>query len=156
MRPPPATTGGGTSAVAAFKTLPFDFIEGHVQNYLKPEAPDADFAPLAAAARASARPMPSANCFLPADLKVTGPSADPARLATYAETAFARAKSIGLTIVVFGSAGARQVLVLVGIYGFSHEEAADALNIAVGTSKAQLHRARQLLAARLDLSLEDK
>ena len=53
-------------------------------------------------------------------------------------------------------AGARQVLVLVGIYGFSHEEAAEALNIAVGTSKAQLHRARQILAARLELSLEDK
>jgi RNA polymerase sigma factor (sigma-70 family) len=53
-------------------------------------------------------------------------------------------------------AGARQVLVLVGIYGFSHEEAADALKIAVGTSKAQLHRARQILAARLDLSPEDK
>ena len=53
-------------------------------------------------------------------------------------------------------AGARQVLVLVGIYGFSHEEAAEALGIAVGTSKAQLHRARQMLAARLDLSLEDK
>jgi RNA polymerase sigma-70 factor (ECF subfamily) len=50
--------------------------------------------------------------------------------------------------------GARQVLVLVGIYGFSHEEAAGALNIAVGTSKAQLHRARQILAARLDLSPE--
>jgi RNA polymerase sigma-70 factor (ECF subfamily) len=53
-------------------------------------------------------------------------------------------------------AGARQVLVLVGIYGFSHEEAADALNIAVGTSKAQLHRARQILAARLDLSPEEQ
>jgi RNA polymerase sigma factor (sigma-70 family) len=53
-------------------------------------------------------------------------------------------------------AGARQVLVLVGIYGFTHEEAADALHIAVGTSKAQLHRARQILAARLDLSLEDQ
>ena len=51
--------------------------------------------------------------------------------------------------------GARHVLVLVGLYGYSHEEAADTLGIAIGTSKAQLHRARQLLAARLDLSLED-
>ena len=50
--------------------------------------------------------------------------------------------------------GARHVLVLVGLYGFSHEEAARELGIAVGTSKAQLHRARQLLAARLDLSPE--
>ena len=47
--------------------------------------------------------------------------------------------------------GARQVLVLVGLYGFSHEEAAAELGIAVGTSKAQLHRARRLLAERLGL-----
>jgi RNA polymerase sigma-70 factor (ECF subfamily) len=50
--------------------------------------------------------------------------------------------------------GARHVLVLVGLYGFSHEEAAGALGIAIGTSKAQLYRARQILAARLDLVLE--
>jgi RNA polymerase sigma-70 factor (ECF subfamily) len=46
-------------------------------------------------------------------------------------------------------AGARQVLVLCGIYGYSHEEAASTLQIAVGTCKAQLHRARKLLAANL-------
>lgn len=45
--------------------------------------------------------------------------------------------------------GARDVLVLVTLYGCSHEEAAGQLGIAVGTCKAQLHRARQLLAARL-------
>jgi RNA polymerase sigma-70 factor, ECF subfamily len=48
----------------------------------------------------------------------------------------------------------RHVLVLVGLYGFSHQEAADALGIAVGTSKAQFHRARHMLAARLGLALE--
>jgi RNA polymerase sigma-70 factor (ECF subfamily) len=46
--------------------------------------------------------------------------------------------------------GARQALVLVGIYGHTHEEAADMLGIAVGTCKAQVHRARALLSARLD------
>jgi RNA polymerase sigma-70 factor (ECF subfamily) len=47
--------------------------------------------------------------------------------------------------------GARHVLVLVGIYGYSHAEAAGALGIAEGTCKAQLHRARQLLSATLGL-----
>lgn len=47
--------------------------------------------------------------------------------------------------------GARHVLVLVGVYGHSHEEAAQLLGIAVGTCKAQLHRARALLGARLDM-----
>lgn len=50
--------------------------------------------------------------------------------------------------------GARHVLVLVGIYGYSHAEAAASLGIAEGTCKAQLHRARSLLAA--TLGLEDK
>ena len=50
--------------------------------------------------------------------------------------------------------GARHVLVLAGIYGHSHEEVAALLGIAVGTCKAQLHRARQLLTARLQLGEE--
>ncbi|HNP37893.1 MAG TPA: RNA polymerase sigma factor [Woeseiaceae bacterium] len=45
--------------------------------------------------------------------------------------------------------GARHVFVLNGIYGYSHEESSDMLGIAVGTSKAQLHRARRLLAQQL-------
>jgi RNA polymerase sigma-70 factor, ECF subfamily len=47
--------------------------------------------------------------------------------------------------------GARDVLVLVGIYGYSHGEAASALGVAEGTCKAQLHRARALLSAALGL-----
>jgi RNA polymerase sigma-70 factor (ECF subfamily) len=47
--------------------------------------------------------------------------------------------------------GARHVLVLVGIYGFSHAEAAHTLGVAEGTCKAQLHRARSLLAAALGM-----
>jgi RNA polymerase sigma-70 factor, ECF subfamily len=46
---------------------------------------------------------------------------------------------------------ARHVLVLVGLYGYSHKEAAANLKIAEGTCKAQLHRARQLLSQALDL-----
>lgn len=45
--------------------------------------------------------------------------------------------------------GARHVFVLYAIYGYSHGEAADMLGIAAGTSKAQLHRARRLLAQQL-------
>jgi RNA polymerase sigma-70 factor (ECF subfamily) len=45
--------------------------------------------------------------------------------------------------------GARDIVVLHGIYGYSHEEAATMLGIAVGTCKAQLHRARHLMRARM-------
>lgn len=48
--------------------------------------------------------------------------------------------------------GARHVVVLQAVYGYSHEEVADMLGIAVGTCKAQLHRARALLRERLGLA----
>ncbi len=86
-----------------------DFIEGHVVNFLTPEAPDADFAPRAAALRACGYPMPAANVLLPAALKCSGPDIDYARLDRYAHVVFRRAKEIGMTHIVFGSAGARMV-----------------------------------------------
>jgi RNA polymerase sigma-70 factor, ECF subfamily len=47
--------------------------------------------------------------------------------------------------------GARQVIVLQTIYGYSHEEVADMLGVAVGTCKAQVHRGRRLLRQRLGM-----
>ena len=47
--------------------------------------------------------------------------------------------------------GARNVMVLYGVYGYSHEEAAGMLGVAVGTCKAQLHRARRLLRERMGM-----
>jgi len=46
--------------------------------------------------------------------------------------------------------GARDALLLCGVYGYEHSEAAGMLGIAVGTCKAQLHRARGLLRERLE------
>lgn len=45
--------------------------------------------------------------------------------------------------------GARQALVLHDIEGYKHAEIAKLLGVAVGTVKAQLHRARKLLRARI-------
>lgn len=46
--------------------------------------------------------------------------------------------------------GARHVFVLHAVYGYSHLETGDMLGIAAGTSKAQLHRAKRLLAQQLN------
>jgi len=46
--------------------------------------------------------------------------------------------------------GARHVFVLYAVYGYSHDETSGMLGIAPGTSKAQLHRARRLLAQQLE------
>jgi sugar phosphate isomerase/epimerase len=98
---------------ATLATLPTrpqcDFIEGHVVNFLTPEAPDADFAPRAAALKACGFPMPAANVLLPAALKCSGPDIDYARLDRYAQVVFRRCQEIGMTHIVFGSAGARMV-----------------------------------------------
>jgi RNA polymerase sigma-70 factor, ECF subfamily len=49
--------------------------------------------------------------------------------------------------------GARDVLVLHALYGYSHTEAAQMLGVAEGTCKAQLHRARRLLRERLGVEV---
>ena len=46
--------------------------------------------------------------------------------------------------------GARQVFVLHDIEGYRHEEIADMLGLAAGTSKSQLHRARMALRQHLE------
>jgi RNA polymerase sigma-70 factor, ECF subfamily len=48
--------------------------------------------------------------------------------------------------------GARHVIVLHSVYGYTHEEVAEMLGVAVGTCKAQLHRGRRLLREQLQLS----
>ncbi len=70
---------------------------------------DAAFA--AARTKAAAAPIPveAANCFVPAAVKLTGPRADPAAIRAYVEKALGRAEALGVRVVVFGSAGARQV-----------------------------------------------
>jgi len=45
--------------------------------------------------------------------------------------------------------GARQVFVLHDIEGYTHEEIGSLLEVATGTSKAQLHRARMILRRHL-------
>ncbi len=51
--------------------------------------------------------------------------------------------------------GSRHVVILQAVYGYSHEEVAEMLGVAVGTCKAQLHRGRKLLRERLGLPEAD-
>ncbi len=46
--------------------------------------------------------------------------------------------------------GARQIFVLHDVEGYRHEEIAEMLGLATGTSKSQLHRARMALRRQLD------
>ena len=81
-----------------------DYIETNVQTFLRPT--EATWQPPPDVA--SLLPIPVCNCFLPNDLKVTGPDADLKRLETYAKRTFERARKMGTTIIVFGSGPSRR------------------------------------------------
>jgi sugar phosphate isomerase/epimerase len=96
----------------------FAFLEENIQNLLVPEQPDDAFAPKLKAVRNAGLPVPVANCFLPGALKCVGPDVDEKRLDAYATSAFRRAHEAGISLLVFGSGGARNIP-----DGFSHEKA---------------------------------
>jgi len=86
----------------------FDYVEPAVAS-LVPEKPDADFAPAVAAMAASKLKAEAFNCFIPANLKITGPAVDLDGLRKYVAVALPRAAKLGAAVVVFGSGGARRV-----------------------------------------------
>lgn len=100
----------------------FDYVEVNVQAHLMPNAPEADFAPMADLLKSLPIPPYAANCFLPGSLRVTGPNVDWHAVQKYVGIAAARAERVGMQIIVFGSGGARNVP-----DGFSFEEANDQL-----------------------------
>jgi RNA polymerase sigma-70 factor, ECF subfamily len=53
------------------------------------------------------------------------------------------------------SAEHREPFLLIEVFGLSYQEAADVLNVRVGTVKSRMHRARQAMMAALALDEED-
>ena len=51
----------------------------------------------------------AANGMLPGDLRLTGPDVDELKIRAYLDRAFARAREMGLKVIVFGSGAARRV-----------------------------------------------
>jgi sugar phosphate isomerase/epimerase len=86
-----------------------DYIEEGVRRLLIPGKPDGEFAEKRSAAGACGLPVLAANGFLPGSLKCTGPDANHEGVLKFAETAFIRARAIGIGTIVFGSSGARSI-----------------------------------------------
>lgn len=63
-------------------------------------------------------PLLACNLFIPANLKVVGPSIDKTAIMKYVEVVFQRAKAAGLKMIVWGSGGSRGVP-----EGFDHAQA---------------------------------
>jgi D-psicose/D-tagatose/L-ribulose 3-epimerase len=102
--------------VDAAKAAGFDYVELPATEIA--DLPDAEFEAAAAHLSQLGIPAPTANLFLPASLKVTGPTIDPEQQMAHVRKALTRLRRLGTEIVVFGSGGARRVP-----DGFPKEEA---------------------------------
>ncbi|HTL27570.1 MAG TPA: sugar phosphate isomerase/epimerase family protein [Tepidisphaeraceae bacterium] len=93
---------------AAVKAAGWDFVEECVQTFLQGETPDAEWNGMERLGK-SALPVPAANMLVPGSIKITGPQADLEKLRQYMTRVITRAAKTGTTMLVFGSAGARNV-----------------------------------------------
>ncbi len=107
---------GPLKDIDAVKAAGFDYLE--VRTSEVAALSDADYEKVAAKLQQVGLPVLSANLFLPADIKVTGPDIDKERQMEYVRRALDRVSRLGVRLVVFGSGGARQVP-----QGFSKQEA---------------------------------
>jgi sugar phosphate isomerase/epimerase len=92
----------------AVKAAGWDFVEECVQTFLQGETPDQDWKGMERL-KQSALPVPAANMLVPGSIKITGPQADLEKLRAYMTRVISRAAKTGTTMLVFGSAGARNV-----------------------------------------------
>lgn len=87
----------------------YDFAEWTVASLLKPRETDEAFRAGLKEAHAARLPYPVVNCFIPGDLKITGPEVNTEALKQYVTTTFQRAEQAKVEVIVFGSGGARRV-----------------------------------------------
>ncbi len=99
----------GPDKAEKLKAIGYDFIEGGVAGTLKPEMPDAEFAPEAEKIKACVLPTRSCNGFIPGKFHLTGPETTHDDALDYAVKACRHADAAGVPHIVFGSGGARKV-----------------------------------------------
>lgn len=86
----------------------WDFIEVGVGAFV-PSEPDSAYAEVRSRVAGLPIPVEAANCFIPANLRLTGPEVNPDALLAYVEVAFQRMAEASLKVVVLGSGGARNL-----------------------------------------------
>jgi sugar phosphate isomerase/epimerase len=98
----------GPDQAELLKSLGADYIEIGC-GMLMPDKSDKEFAERRKELKACALPIHGANGFLPRRLPSTGPKADHAAVADYAEEIFRRGEEIGMKTVTFGSSASRSL-----------------------------------------------
>ncbi len=97
------------SNAPALKDSGCGYIEEGVRSLLIPDRSDDEFRAQLEAAGESPLPVLACNSFLPESLKSVGPQSRPDEIIAFAETAFRRARKVGVRNVVFGSSGSRNI-----------------------------------------------
>jgi sugar phosphate isomerase/epimerase len=97
----------GVEIVEQLATLGYDYLELSLRDLAV--LPETAFTSLVTRLQRAGVPCEACNNFFPAEIRLTGPAADLPAAVTYARKALARAARLGVTVVVFGSSGARNV-----------------------------------------------
>lgn len=100
--------GDMTMAVEAARAG-FDYMETGVGVLLAPRESESAFREKLASFADMPLPWKAVNCFIPADLRITGPDIDDPALEQYVTAACSRAAQAGVETIVFGSGNARAV-----------------------------------------------
>jgi len=90
-------------------SLGFDYVEWSVPALLQPREPEDAFRAALEACKSTGLHCPALNCFVPGDLKITGPEADMKALEAYVRIVMQRAAEAQVEVIVFGSGGARNI-----------------------------------------------
>lgn len=86
-----------------------DYIEEAVGGLLMPNKGDDEFAKRLPEISAALIPVKNCNSFLPGELKSVGPDAKIDAVLAYANTAFKRARMVGIDVITYGSGGSRKI-----------------------------------------------
>jgi D-psicose/D-tagatose/L-ribulose 3-epimerase len=111
---------GTVKMMSAIKGAGFDYTELSTAEIVS--LSDADFAQLKNEVKQGGFPVFATDVFIPATIKLTGPSIDKDQQMTYVRKAMDRAAALGAHTIVLGSGAARKVP-----DGFSHDAAFDQL-----------------------------
>jgi sugar phosphate isomerase/epimerase len=98
----------GIGKIEAVEKAGFDYIEPPVIAVM-PDRPDSEFEAVLASMDTYAIRPEAWNCFMPGNLKLTGPNVDFYGIERYLRTAFSRIARMGGEVVVFASAAARNI-----------------------------------------------
>lgn len=94
--------------IAIVEKAGYDYVELPV-NSVKPEKEEKEFLQVRKQIEQLDIKPEVFNCFIPAHLKIVGPSTDSTRIYNYVRIALERVAILGGEIVVFGSGGARKI-----------------------------------------------